>query len=185
VPGEVTTEDVVPVLGVLATGAVVLVAGAPPDAVPSVVGGTVVEPEFPASLTRAAASTPSESTATITTATIGAFQFEDAARRVRAAAPQRRHHSCSGSSGAPQSGQGSTAEAGVVTPPPVESVGGGAATLTRPPAGDGGSQWVPLRPSPRMAPARARPQDRSRIDRRAQRPAWGLEPVPDRGRVPE
>jgi hypothetical protein len=37
-----------------------------------------------------------------------------AARRVRAAAPQRRHHSCSAWSGAPQSGQVSPPGGGTV-----------------------------------------------------------------------
>jgi hypothetical protein len=57
--------------------------------------GVVGEPESTASLTRAAASTASESPATTATAIIGAFEFDDAARRVRAAAPQRRHQSWS------------------------------------------------------------------------------------------
>src|SRR5437016_4767688 len=73
-------------------------------------------PEFPASLTRAAASTPSDSVATTAIAMIGALQFGDVARRVRAAAPQRRHHSCSGRSGAPHSGQESPTEPGTATP---------------------------------------------------------------------
>ena len=68
-------------------------------------GGVVAVLEPPLSLTSAAASTPSESTAITAIATIGALQFGGAARRVRAAAPQLRHHSCSGSSGAPHSGQ--------------------------------------------------------------------------------
>ncbi len=55
-----------------------------------------MEAKFPASAIREAASTPSDSVATTATAMIGAFQLEDVARRVRAAAPQRRHHSCSG-----------------------------------------------------------------------------------------
>ena len=66
---------------------------------------TVAEPESPASDTREAASTPSDTTATTATAMIGAFQLEDVARRVRAAAPQFRHHSWSGRSGVAHSGQ--------------------------------------------------------------------------------
>ncbi|HEV2923543.1 MAG TPA: hypothetical protein VGW98_05895 [Solirubrobacteraceae bacterium] len=51
--------------------------------------------ELPARSTRAAASTPSESTITATIPAIGSRQFGVGARRVRAAAPQRRHQSCS------------------------------------------------------------------------------------------
>ena len=50
-------------------------------------------PESPASLTREAASTPSASTITTARAAAGGPQLGDAARRVRAAAPQRRHQS--------------------------------------------------------------------------------------------
>ena len=63
--------------------------------------------ELPASLTSAAASTPSAST--ITTERDGDEAFSSwalPARRARAAAPQRRHHSCAGCSGAPHSGHG-------------------------------------------------------------------------------
>jgi len=74
-------------------------------------------PESPASLTSAAARTPS-ARATITAATIsGAFQFGAAARRVLAAAPQRRHHSCSLRNGVPQSGQASAGKPLPVAPP--------------------------------------------------------------------
>src|SRR5437763_9772829 len=59
----------------------------------------------PASLTRSAASTPSDSAATVAISATGTLQLGDAASRVRAAAPQRRHQSCSGSSGVPHSGQ--------------------------------------------------------------------------------
>ena len=52
--------------------------------------------EFPASEISETASTASESATTIPTAMIGPFQLEDIASLVRAAAPQRRHHSCSG-----------------------------------------------------------------------------------------
>jgi hypothetical protein len=47
---------------------------------------------------------------------IGAFQRGDAATRVRAAAPQRRHHSWSRRSGAPHSGQQSTSAPGTAAP---------------------------------------------------------------------
>jgi hypothetical protein len=84
---------------------VVAVVGAAAGVVTVVVtGGLVDEPEPPASLTSAAASTPSASTAITATVAAGARQLGVAARRVRAAAPQFRHQSCSGSSGAPHSG---------------------------------------------------------------------------------
>jgi hypothetical protein len=63
--------------------------------------------ELPARSTSAAVRTPSESATTATIPAIGARQFGVAASRVRAAAPQCRHHSCSGCSGLPQSGQAS------------------------------------------------------------------------------
>ena len=72
-----------------------------------VVAGPAFVVEPPASDTSAAASTPSDSTATVATATIGVVQRGDAASRVRAAPPQLRHQSCSGASGAPHSGQAS------------------------------------------------------------------------------
>jgi hypothetical protein len=50
-------------------------------------------PEPPASFTSAAASTPRESTTTTIAIVRGAFQLGDAASRVRAAAPQLKHHS--------------------------------------------------------------------------------------------
>jgi hypothetical protein len=92
-------------VGVLAPGVVVLGALVPGVAVVGVtaaglvtvlVAGVVVVSKLPASFSRAAVSTPSDSAATTAIAIIGAFQLEDVARRVRAAAPQRRHHSCSG-----------------------------------------------------------------------------------------
>ena len=61
--------------------------------------------EFEASLTSEAARTPSDSVATIARAAIGAFRLGGGPRRVRAAAPQRRHHSCSSASNVPHSGQ--------------------------------------------------------------------------------
>ncbi len=99
------------VAGVVAAGAVaagttgVVVAG---SAI-VVVAGAGEELESPASLTSAAASTPSAITAITAMTAIGAFQLGVAASRVRAAAPQRRHQSCSGLSGVPHSGQASVA----------------------------------------------------------------------------
>jgi hypothetical protein len=92
-----TTAGVVGVTAVLAAGAATVV----------VVVGAALDPEPPASLTSAAASTPSASTATTAIAAIGPFQLGVAASRVRAAAPQRRHQSWSGFSGAPHSGHAS------------------------------------------------------------------------------
>ena len=83
--------------GTLAAGALVSV----------VVRGVALEPESPASLTSEAARTPRESTATTSAPTSGARQLGDPARRVRAAAPQCRHHSWCGCRGVPQSGQAS------------------------------------------------------------------------------
>jgi hypothetical protein len=130
--------------GVLAAGGLALGAGAgvavPGEVTeagpPTMVRVTlVVEEKPPPSLTKEAASTASASAATTATAMIGAFQFEDAARRVRAAAPQRRHQSWSGCSGEPQSGQRSTSAPGTVAPAdrPVWGSGGADAPLTRPP----------------------------------------------------
>jgi hypothetical protein len=55
--------------------------------------------------TNAAASTPRASIAIAAMIAIGVFQLVGAASRVRAAAPQCRHHSCSGFNAAPHSGQ--------------------------------------------------------------------------------
>jgi hypothetical protein len=113
----------------------VVVVGIVPGAVPGTIGvavvtvrvtrgGVVALGEPPLSLTSAAASTPSASTAIAAIAMIGAFQLVGAARRVRAAAPQFRHHSCQGSSGAPHSGQtASTGGAGLA--PGAGTLGGG------------------------------------------------------------
>jgi hypothetical protein len=124
----------------LDAGGGVAVPGEVTDAGPAalVATGVVVEPELPASLTSAAASTPSASTATTTTAMVGAFQFGGGARRVRAAAPQRRHQSWSGCSGAPHSGQESTSAPEAVAPAALAERTpwggeGGDAALTRPP----------------------------------------------------
>ena len=107
VPGTLVVGVLAPgatapvVRGVAAVGAVVIV----------LVMATELEPELPASFTSAAASTPSASATTLASTAIGAFQLGVAASRVRAAAPQFRHHSCSGCSGAPHSGQASLAGA--------------------------------------------------------------------------
>ena len=102
-------------------GVVLLVAGSVPAGTPVVAGTVAVEgltlalgaaaaavvvivrviaggggPVSPASLMPAAAITPSERAAIRASAAVGPFQFGEAARRVRAAAPQRRHHSCVG-----------------------------------------------------------------------------------------
>jgi hypothetical protein len=66
-------------------------------------------PESPASLTREAASTPSASTTMAAREAAGAPQLGEPARRVRAAAPQRRHQSCSLCSAELHSGQVSAA----------------------------------------------------------------------------
>jgi hypothetical protein len=97
VPGVVPPGTVAP--GVVAPGVVVVDVGkvAAGAVITVLVTASVVEPEEPpASLTRAAASTPRDSAVTTASVMTGAFQVGDAARRVRAAAPQRRHHSCSG-----------------------------------------------------------------------------------------
>jgi hypothetical protein len=102
VPGMVVARVVVPgtvAPGVVAPGVVVADVGrvASGAVITVLVMASVVEPEeSPASLTRAAASTPRDSAVTTASVRTGAFQVGDAARRVRAAAPQRRHHSCSG-----------------------------------------------------------------------------------------
>jgi hypothetical protein len=84
VPGAVVAA--LGVTGVLATGAVLS----------TVVATVESELEPPLSFTSAAASTPSESAATLASTAIGTLQLGVAARRVRAAAPQFKHHSCSG-----------------------------------------------------------------------------------------
>jgi hypothetical protein len=114
VPGVVVGLVVPGVVGVVLVGAVAVVGvvgtvaiGAATAGVVTVVvvAGTGDEP--PARLTRAAASTPRASTATTTNAPIGRFQLGAGAKRVRAAAPQLKHHDCSGCSGAPHTGQAS------------------------------------------------------------------------------
>jgi hypothetical protein len=99
------------IVGALAPGVVpVGVAGAlAVGVVVTVVVAGVVEPEPPASLTSAAASTPSAIAATTASTAIGVFQLGVAARRVRAAAPQAMHQSCSACSAAPHSGHVSLA----------------------------------------------------------------------------
>ncbi len=72
--------------GVVAAGAVA--AGVVAGGAAVLVTATVVLDPEPASDTSEAARTPRASTATTDRAMIGRFQFDDVARRVRAAAPQ-------------------------------------------------------------------------------------------------
>ncbi len=121
------------VVGVPGVTAPVVVVGIAPATVGGVatvivvVEGAIalVVPEPPLSLTSAAASTPSASAAVTAIAMIGAFQFVGAARRVRAAAPQFRHHSCAGSSGAPHNGQAASTGGPALGADVVDVVGGG------------------------------------------------------------
>lgn len=131
-----TAPAVVGAAGALAAGATTVV----------VVVAAALDPESPASLTSAAASTPSASKAITAIVAIGVFQLGVAASRVRAAAPQRRHQSWSGFSGAPHSGQasgpgtrtggaGGYADASAAVTPSLRSAlvelpGGAAATVT-------------------------------------------------------
>jgi hypothetical protein len=132
--GVLAPEAVPPAAGTL--GAFVLcravVAGAPAGVLSAPPAGAVlvvevvgVVPDPPASDTSAAVNAPSESTITVASATTGLRQFGVAARRVRAAAPQRRHHSCSLSSGVPHRGQLSPLgpPPGPGAPPPGPRVG--------------------------------------------------------------
>jgi hypothetical protein len=102
-PGVTAPGVVAP--GVAAPGVVVpgtVLSGVPAGPV-ATAGGAVVmvrvvagELELePERSTSAAVRTPSESATTARSAAIGTRQFGAAASRVRAAAPQRRHHSCS------------------------------------------------------------------------------------------
>ena len=126
------------VVGVPGVTAPVVVVGIAPATVGGVatvivvVEGAIalVVPEPPLSLTSAAASTPSASVAITAIATIGAFQFVGAARRVRAAAPQFRHHSCAGSSGAPHNGQAASTGGPALGADVVDVVGGGGVATT-------------------------------------------------------
>ena len=94
-PGVAPVAPVAP--GVVTAGAGAAGAGAAgAGAVTEMVAAVVGESKPPASLTSATAITPIESAATTAMAKIGAFQFDELARRVRAAAPQCRHQSCSG-----------------------------------------------------------------------------------------
>ncbi len=106
-PGIVTPGIVTP--GVVAPGVAVVggVMGVAAAGVVTVVVTGGLEPDPSASLTSAAARTPSASAAMTASEAIGAFQLGVAASRVRAAAPQFRHQSCLGSSGAPHSGHAS------------------------------------------------------------------------------
>jgi len=126
---ETPTPEQLYEIGVLGTVAVGAGSAAAGVLVTVIVLGVGAGPVSPASFTSAAASTPSESTATTIAPSSGVRQFGDAASRVRAAAPQRRHHSCSGCSGAPHSGQlslgtliGGGAGAGVAPGPSTGAV---------------------------------------------------------------
>jgi len=134
------------VVGTVADGLVVVVAGGA-AAAGALVAGTVTVfviaagagPESPASFTSEAAIAPSESAATIASAATGPFQLGEAARRVRAAAPQFRHHSWLGASGVLHSGHVSAgvgaavADAGAAVVEPD----GWASAFTIPARGDG------------------------------------------------
>lgn len=114
------SEDVapgVPAPGVRAPGVVAPGVVAPGVALVGVVtvlvivlAGVVRGP--PASLTSDAVSAPSATTIASPSAISGVRQLGVEARRVRAAAPHRRHHSCSGRSGVPHSGHPSPASGG-------------------------------------------------------------------------
>jgi ABC-type dipeptide/oligopeptide/nickel transport system permease subunit len=96
--GVVEVGIVAGVVGDAVVGGTVCAGAVVPAAVLLVVVIVAVEgvgggPESPASFTSAAASTPSASATMTQMIAIGVFQFGVAARRVRAAAPQRRHHS--------------------------------------------------------------------------------------------
>jgi hypothetical protein len=100
----------VAVVAVVACGGIVAAPGAVAGLVAA--GATAVGCErdvelSPASLTSAAASTPSARAATVAITARGRRQLGAAARRVRAAAPQRRHHSCCGRRNAPHRGHAS------------------------------------------------------------------------------
>jgi hypothetical protein len=144
VPGTVVCGVValgaVLVCGVVALGAVLVWLGAIPTTVLVTVLalGTLLV-EFPARAMSAAAITPSDRATTTASTAIGFFQSGEAARRVRAAAPQRTHHSCSGCSGAPHSGQASPGEDGGGKDGGAGDApaGGGVATLMSPIRGDG------------------------------------------------
>jgi hypothetical protein len=120
----------VPVVGVVAPAEAlgeVRLAGAGVVTVLVIAAG--LAPESPASFTSAAASTPTASTTTAARAAAGAPQLGDPAKRVRAAAPQCRHQSCSRCRAEPHTGHDSgaaSAERGAW----LEAGGGGAATLT-------------------------------------------------------
>jgi hypothetical protein len=95
------------VLGVVAAPGTAVVGVAAAGRVTVVVAVAEDDLDPPASFTSAAASTAAARAATTAIVAIGAFQLGVAARRVRAAAPQRRHQSCSGLSGVPHSGHAS------------------------------------------------------------------------------
>lgn len=128
---------VVVVAGLVAAGVVGVATAAEAVTVRVIAAGA--GPESPASFTSDAAIAPRHSAATTAIAAIGQRQFGEAASRVRAAAPQCRHHSCEEASGAPQSGHASVewcaAIAGSV---PAAGAGGDACAAAA--AGAGGEE---------------------------------------------
>jgi len=127
VEGVVAVVGVAAVVGVDAAAGVVTVV---------VVAGTGAEP--PARSTKAAASTPRASTTTTANTPIGCFQPGAGARRVRAAAPQLKHHDCSGCRGAPHTGHASPLGAGDGVPAGMPPWGGCEVAALTSPAGAGG-----------------------------------------------
>jgi hypothetical protein len=132
---------VVGVVGVVVVGIAPGVVGVVAVIVVVTAGSVLVVPGPLLSLTSAAASTPSASVAITAIATIGAFQLVGAASRVRAAAPQLRHHSCWGSSAAPHRGQAAST-GGAVLAPGIVVVGGAAMLLKSSVRVDGRSRWA-------------------------------------------
>jgi predicted membrane-bound spermidine synthase len=91
VAGLVAVDVLAPVgmlLGVVVVGVLEVVVRTAAAVVTVLVMAGVVEPEPPTRLTSAAASTPSDSATTTASVATRPFQLGDAARRVRAAAPQ-------------------------------------------------------------------------------------------------
>jgi hypothetical protein len=145
VPGTPVVPTPAAVVPAVLTPGTPVVAPAGPAAAPGVVvapaAGAVtvcvtatvpLGPLEPASDTSAAVRAPSESTITVVSAITGGRHRGVAARRVRAAAPHRKHHSCSDPNGPPHSGQrsstgacgGVAGGAGVASLTPIRPAGG-------------------------------------------------------------
>ena len=142
---DVAVVGVVGVVGVvdLALAPVLAGAAAPVVRVSTAAVVPEVDPESPTSLTSAAARTPSEIAMTSVSAISGRLQFGAAASLVRAAAPHFRHHSCSGRSGPPHSGQTSRGcgwKGGDSSPATPAGPAEGCATLTFPERAAAGSR---------------------------------------------